>query len=58
MFWFLIGFAGGNRKVYVGNLTWTLTDEQFLEFAQRGDPAVESLEIMRHEDTNRSKGWG
>lgn len=46
------------RKVYVGNLAWSLSDEEFRTFAERGDDNVESAQIMRHEDTLRSKGWG
>lgn len=44
-------------SVFVGNLSWSTTNEQLMEFAQRTSNVV-SVEVKRHEDTLRSKGWG
>eukprot|EP01033_Poteriospumella_lacustris_P001142 gene1142-836_t len=43
--------------VFVGNLTWTTTDEDLVTFlSQQGN--VLKAEVQRYEDTKRSKGWG
>lgn len=47
----------GTKKVFVGNLAWSTTDDELFEFAaQSGE--VQSAVVQRHEDTGRSKGWG
>ena len=43
--------------VFVGNLTWSTSNEQLQEFAAPVGRVV-SAEVKRHEDTARSKGWG
>lgn len=43
--------------IFVGNLTWTTTDEDLVTFlSQQGN--VLKAEVQRYEDTKRSKGWG
>src|SRR5437667_9641285 len=45
------------KKLYVGNLPFTATDEGLQEvFAQVG--AVESAKVIMDRDTGRSKGFG
>jgi len=44
-------------SVFVGNLTWSTSNEQLKEFVSSVGPIV-SAEVKRHEDTARSKGWG
>ncbi len=45
------------KKLYVGNLPFTVTDQSLLEtFAQCG--TVESAKIITDRDTGRSKGFG
>src|SRR5438876_9171258 len=45
------------KKLYVGNLPFTATDEELQEaFAQAG--AVQSAKIIMDRDTGRSKGFG
>lgn len=54
--WEIAGI-GNTNKVFVGNLAWSTTDEELLEFAaQNGE--VRAAHVQRHEDTGRSKGWG
>lgn len=49
----------GTTAVFVGNLPWTTTEEQLkLFFLQVEGNALVGVEIKRHEDTKRSKGWG
>lgn len=43
--------------VYVGNLSWSTTEEMLREFFGPSRILV-SLNVQRHGDTNRSKGWG
>jgi|SRR5262245_21923818 len=45
------------KKLYVGNLPFTATDEELQEvFAQAG--AVQSAKVIMDRDTGRSKGFG
>ena len=45
------------NKIYVGNLSYTLTESTLSEhFAQYG--TVDSAKIIMDRDTNRSKGFG
>jgi RNA recognition motif-containing protein len=45
--------------VFIGNLSWVVTEEQLRNFVDQVDPSsVISVEIKRHEDTKKSKGWG
>jgi len=45
-----------NKKLYVGNLSYDLSDEELKEhFAQAG--TVVSANIIRYYDTGRSKGF-
>ena len=45
------------KKLYVGNLPWSATDQVLLDtFAQCGK--VESAKIITDRDTGRSKGFG
>ena len=46
-----------NKRLYVGNLSYDMTDDQLKElFAQNGN--VVSAKIIRYQDTGRSKGFG
>lgn len=46
-----------NKKLYVGNLLYEVTDEELKDmFAGAG--AVVSTQIIRFRDTGRSKGFG
>lgn len=46
-----------NKKLYVGNLLYETTDDQLRDFfAQFG--AVTSAQVIRYQDTGRSKGFG
>ncbi len=45
------------KKIYVGNLPFTATDEQLRElFAQHG--AVESVNLIADRETGRLRGFG
>ena len=48
--------AGLTDRVVVSNLAWT-TDEHELTAALGAAGQVLSVEIQRHADTGRSKGW-
>lgn len=48
--------AGLTDKVVVSNLAWT-TDEHELGAVLGQAGTVSSVEIQRHADTGRSKGW-
>ena len=46
-----------NKKLYVGNLLYEITDEELTQlFSQAG--AVTSAQVIRYQDTGRSKGFG
>lgn len=46
-----------NKKLYVGNLLYEVTDEELKElFSQAG--GVVSAAVIRYQDTGRSKGFG
>ncbi|OGK46224.1 hypothetical protein A2963_02035 [Candidatus Roizmanbacteria bacterium RIFCSPLOWO2_01_FULL_40_13] len=46
-----------NKKLYVGNLLYEMTDEELKDlFASAGN--VVSASIIRYQDTGRSKGFG
>jgi RNA recognition motif-containing protein len=46
-----------NKKLYVGNLDYGVTDEQLKEmFSEAG--TVESATVITYRDTGRSKGFG
>jgi len=46
-----------NKKLYVGNLSYDLSDEELKDhFSQAG--SVASANIIRYHDTGRSKGFG
>jgi hypothetical protein len=60
-FGFFIGFLRGlcimGKKLYVGNLPFSITEDRIGEvFSQIGQ--VESLRIVIDRDTGRSKGFG
>jgi hypothetical protein len=43
----------------VGNLSWATTNELLTEFVQaQSIQGLVNVQIQRHKDTNRSKGWG
>ncbi len=45
------------KKLYVGNLPYSITDEDLHQmFSEVG--AVESAKVIRNRDTGRSKGFG
>ena len=44
------------RKLYVGNLTYTITSAD-LEELFSGYGTVQSAQVIIDRDTNRSKGW-
>jgi RNA recognition motif-containing protein len=45
-----------NKKLYVGNLLYEITDEELRElFSQAGD--VDSASVIRFHDSGRSKGF-
>lgn len=46
-----------SSSIFVGNLAWTTTSEILEEFGKQAGDVV-TAEVMRHADTNRSKGWG
>ncbi len=46
-----------NKKLYVGNLLYEVTDEELNQlFSQAG--AVATAQVIRYQDTGRSKGFG
>ena len=46
-----------NKKLYVGGLSYSVTDEQLRQiFAGQG--TVESAKVITDRDTNRSRGFG
>ncbi len=46
-----------NKRLYVGNLSYDLSDDQLKDlFAQVGN--VVSAKIIRYQDSGRSKGFG
>ena len=46
-----------NKKLYVGNLLYEVTDEELNQlFSQAG--TVTSAQVIRYQDTGRSKGFG
>lgn len=46
-----------SKKIYVGNLTYTVTEEQVKElFAPHG--AIESVKFIRDKESGRFKGFG
>ncbi|HET6486434.1 MAG TPA: RNA-binding protein [Spirochaetia bacterium] len=46
-----------NKKLYVGGLSYSVTDEQLQQlFAAHG--TVESAKVILERDTNRSRGFG
>lgn len=45
------------RRLYVGNLAWTVTDQDLQDaFSEAGD--VESSQVIMDRATNRSRGFG
>jgi RNA recognition motif-containing protein len=45
------------RRLYVGNLAWTVTDQDLLDaFSEAGK--VESSQVIMDRATNRSRGFG
>ena len=45
------------RRLYVGNLAWTVTDQDLLDaFSEAGQ--VESSQVIMDRATNRSRGFG
>jgi RNA recognition motif-containing protein len=45
------------RRLYVGNLAWTVTDQDLHDaFSEAGD--VESSQVIMDRATNRSRGFG
>jgi len=45
------------RRLYVGNLAWTVTDQDLLDvFSEAG--AVDSSQVIIDRATNRSRGFG
>ena len=45
------------RRLYVGNLAWTVTDQDLLDvFSEAG--MVESSQVVIDRATNRSRGFG
>jgi RNA recognition motif-containing protein len=45
------------RRLYVGNLAWTVTDQDLQEaFAEAGE--VNSAQVIMDRATNRSRGFG
>lgn len=46
-----------SKVVFIGNLSWTTNNDQLFEFLSTSGN-VSSAQVQRHEDTNRSKGWG
>ncbi len=46
-----------SRRLYVGNLAWTVTDQDLQDaFAEAGK--VESAQVIMDRATNRSRGFG
>jgi cold-inducible RNA-binding protein len=46
-----------NKKLYVGNLSYDLSDDELKDhFSQAGN--VTSANVIRYHDTGRSKGFG
>jgi RNA recognition motif-containing protein len=50
-------FLGNSKVVFIGNLSWTTNNDSLFEFLSHAGDVV-SAQVQRHEDTNRSKGWG
>ncbi|KAI0279914.1 hypothetical protein BGY98DRAFT_383908 [Russula aff. rugulosa BPL654] len=44
-------------KIYVGNLSWNVTDEMLREASGHFGSVVDSI-VMRDRETNRSRGFG
>ena len=50
-------FIGGLRNIYVGNISWSASDEQLRElFAAFG--SVSSARVITDRETGRSRGFG
>lgn len=47
----------GSNVVFIGNLSWTTNNDHLFDFLSNAGN-VASAQVQRHEDTNRSKGWG
>ena len=45
-------------RLYVGNLPWEADDSALLSYFSAAGGTIVSAEIMRRNDTGRSKGWG
>jgi RNA recognition motif-containing protein len=55
VFFFRRFFVG--KKLYVGNLPWSITEDQLRDmFAQHGE--VHSVSIISDRETGRSRGFG
>lgn len=46
-----------STRVFIGNLAWLTTEESVATFCSEAGEVVK-VEVMRHDDTGRSKGWG
>lgn len=46
-----------STRVFIGNLAWGTTEEIVATFCSQAGEVVK-VEVMRHDDTGRSKGWG
>jgi RNA recognition motif-containing protein len=44
--------------VFVGNLSWSTTNEGLQQFMSSSGIACVSGEVQSHADSGRSKGWG
>ena len=49
--------APQSNKIHVSNLSWDTTTEGLVSFFQLYGPVAQA-EVMYHEDSGRSKGWG
>jgi nucleolin len=49
---------GDACRLYVGNLPWEADDSALLSYFSAAGGTIVSAEIMRRNDTGRSKGWG
>jgi len=48
--------AGYSERLAVGNLAWATDNEELRNFLSQAG-TVTSVEVQRHSDTGRSKGW-
>ncbi len=46
------------KRLYVGNLSWNVTEDELMETFQQDGRQVESARIITDRETGRSRGFG